>query len=451
MALAALAFLALAAMFASTAIIRNSLLGRIDAQLETGPIDTPIAEALMRRGDFCNAPQVIDAVIVVANQRGDIVRSCGQEKMPSLDLASLNLKVNETGRPFNASAGSKDFRMIARRLSEGGFVAFGLSLADTNRTIGRILFVQIGAVLLILVGLVLLARWLLRRGLAPLAEIALTADAITAGNRSRRVDIAAHPNDEAGRVGTALNSMLDELDRNFDAMSAAHDQTAKAELRVRQFVQDASHELKTPLTSITGYTELYRSGALPDDASVRDAIGRIDAESHRMTRLVNDMLRLAKLDTAPALVMAPHDVVEIARVAAQDSMVVDPGHPVRVESPAPSVSAMMDDQAIRQVFANILANTRQHTPPGTMTTIEVHRESASVRIVVANDGPGFDPDVLPELFERFVRADPSRRRTQSGAGLGLSIVRSIVTAHDGTITAANRAPRGAMFVITLPI
>lgn len=452
LALAALAVLALASTLVSTAVIRGALLGRIDDTLVNSPIRGELPAAVLVRSDPCEVPQVADALVVVAGPDGTVRLNCGSVEAPSIDFAAFGLESGGISDPFTIRAGSEQYRMIVREVSigGGGYIGFGLSLADTNATIRRVAGIQLAAVLLILGGFALVARWLLRRGLAPLGEIARTADAIAAGNRNERVDIAGHPRDEAGRVGSALNQMLDELDRNFEEVSAARDQTARAELRIRQFVQDASHELKTPLTSISGYTELYRRGALPTPEAVDDAMGRIDAESQRVTRLVHDMLRLARLDTEPQLVIGAHDIVPIVRAAAQDATVIDASWPVEVLAPDRPVIVAMDPEAIHQVLANVLANVRVHTPPGTRTTMTVDQRADDVLVAIADDGPGIPAAVLPEVFERFVRADPSRQRAKGGSGLGLAVVRSIVTAHGGTITAATREPHGAVFEVTLP-
>ncbi len=183
--------------------------------------------------------------------------------------------------------------------------------------------------------------------------------------------------------------------------------------RLRRFVADASHELSTPLTSIRGYAELFHRGLAdrPDDLAT--AMGRIEAESVRMSRLVDDLLLLAKLDSGRPLETQPVDVVAVVNDAAGDLRVVAPDWPVTVEVPD-NLLVLGDEDRLRQVVANLTSNAQRYTPPGTAITLRARADGDRGVIEVADQGPGLDEEQAAKVFERFYRVDaarcPRRRR-----------------------------------------
>jgi two-component system OmpR family sensor kinase len=224
---------------------------------------------------------------------------------------------------------------------------------------------------------------------------------------------------------------------------------AASESRLRRFVADAAHELRTPLTSLRGYAELYRSGALADEAGVRNAMGRIEAEGARMSHLVDDLLLLARMDQQRGLEMKPVDVVALANEAVADFRAVDPERPVTTALSG-SVTVLGDRIRLRQVLDNLLTNTRIHTPAGTAVRVEVAEVEDAVEIRVADEGPGIAPEDQERIFERFWRADPARARKTGGSGLGLAIVASLVEAHGGTVAVESEVGRGTTFTVKIP-
>jgi two-component system OmpR family sensor kinase len=295
-----------------------------------------------------------------------------------------------------------------------------------------------------------------RRALSPLAEMTSTAQRVSELPLDRgdvalaeRVDIEDERT-EVGRLGTAFNRMLGHV---ASALSARE----QSEREVRRFVADASHELRTPLASIRGYAELTRlhGGELPPD--VVHAIGRIESESVRMTELVEDLLLLARLDEGRALRRDPVDLSAIVRDTVGDAQVASPDHDWRVAIPDAPVIVTGDDARLRQVLANLLANARIHTPEGTNVVVRVGTVPAtadgvpaSARVTVTDDGPGIDPDVRSNLFERFARGDASRSRRAGSTGLGLAIVRAVVQAHRGTVDVRSE-PGQTVFTVELPL
>jgi two-component system OmpR family sensor kinase len=283
---------------------------------------------------------------------------------------------------------------------------------------------------------------LVRVGLHPLAEVEATADAIADGDLDRRVP-GENAKTEVGHLALAFNTMVGRIQDAF----AARDAT---EARLRRFVADASHELRTPVAAVSAYAELFDRGAnvRPDDLG-RVMTG-IRAETARMGDLVEDLLLLARLDEGRPLEQEPVELVTVAAQALDASTAVGPDWQMRIEAAQP-VEVMGDAVRLRQVFDNLLGNVRSHTPPGTHTDIRVSANGDDAVIEVADNGPGLSDEQAARVFERFYRVDASRSREFGGAGLGLAIVAAIVGAHGGTVNVHSdvRQP-GAVFVVRLP-
>lgn len=230
---------------------------------------------------------------------------------------------------------------------------------------------------------------------------------------------------------------------------------------MRAFVADASHELRTPLAAIRGYSELslrslsqngpHATTPQLQEATAQSQAGleRIQAASLRMTTLVEDLLLLARLDEGKELVYGAVDLSRTVIDAAADAQVAGPDHRWTIEVAEEPVVVAGDGARLHQVVANLLTNARVHTPAGTHVTVSVTADAGEAVVRVHDDGPGIDPAIADELFERFSRADTSRARQTGGTGLGLSIVKAIVTAHDGTITVASE-PGSTTFEVRLP-
>jgi two-component system, OmpR family, sensor kinase len=316
-----------------------------------------------------------------------------------------------------------------------------IPMRATDDNLERLLVVialVIGAVLALL-GVV---SWLVVRvGLLPLDRMGHTAGAIAGGDLSHRVE-STDPRTEVGRLGIALNAMLDRLERAFGEREASED-------RLRRFLADASHELRTPLASMRGYAELFRMGAAREPADVEKAMRRIEDEAARMGALVEDLLTLARLDEVAD---APHgrvDLASIVRDAVDDGRVTAPDREIRARIDGPAV-VLGDADQLRQVLGNLLRNALVHTPQGTEIDVSLDRRADEVTLEVRDHGPGLPPGDPAALFERFWRSEGGRERGKGGAGLGLAIVEAIVDAHGGQVEAANAAGGGASFVVRLP-
>ena len=233
-------------------------------------------------------------------------------------------------------------------------------------------------------------------------------------------------------------------------IQVADDARTAGEVRLRRFVADAAHELRTPLTSLRGYAELYRQGALSDDASVTNAMGRIESEGARMARLVDDLLLLARMDQDRGLERSPVDLGALVSDAVEDFRVVSPDRPVTL-TVEPGTTAAGDRLRLRQVVDNLLVNARTHTPAGTVVRVMVAHEGGEAVLTVADSGPGIAAEDQERIFERFWRADPARTRSRGGTGLGLAIVASLVEAHGGSIAIRSEVGAGAAFTVRLPL
>ena len=338
--------------------------------------------------------------------------------------------------------GSLEYRLLTRRASDGTITMVAAPLREVAATVDDLVrrLLLIGAIAL--VAATALSWWLIRRGLRPVDRMIDTASAIAAGDMSRRVP-DAEPDTELGRLGGALNEMLHQIEGALRARAASEE-------RLRRFVADAAHELRTPLTSLRGYAELYRQGALPDDASVANAMAQIEAEGGRMARLVEDLLLLARLDQQRGLELEAVDIGAVAKDAIAAFRAAQPGWPVTQEIER-SLVVRGDRLRLRQVLDNLLANVRMHTPANTPVEISVRREGDRVAVRVADRGPGVALEDREHIFDRFWRGGSPRLRSHGGTGLGLAIVASLVQAHEGTIEVESEPGEGATFTIRLPL
>jgi two-component system, OmpR family, sensor kinase len=332
-----------------------------------------------------------------------------------------------------------EYRAVAVAVPQGTmFVA--LSLNPTNDTLGSLRRVEIVASLVVLLIMGFLALWLVRRDLRPLREMAQTADAIASGDLGRRVPQET-PTTEVGRLGTALNEMLTQIESAFAEKSASEE-------RLRQFVADASHELRTPLTTIRGYAELLRRGGFSDQAGNRKALQRVEEEAIRMGGLVEDLLLLAELDRGRPLLAEPVGLHRICADVVDDSNAFDHEHTLTM-APGKEVMVVGDAERLTQVAHNLVRNALTHTPAGSSVRVSVRAEAGMGVLRVTDNGPGLDAAAAGRVFDRFYRGDPGR--SGPGTGLGLAIVRAIALALEGTADVERPGRAGATFRLRIPL
>jgi two-component system OmpR family sensor kinase len=247
------------------------------------------------------------------------------------------------------------------------------------------------------------------------------------------------PRSEVGRLGAALNGMLARIETGLHEREASQEQ-------MRRFFADASHELRTPLASLRANAELYQQGALRSTDEVDEVMDRIVLETRRMGRLVDDMLRLARLGQHPGRSAEPVDVTAVVAGCAERVRIADPERAWRVRIDR-GLGTVGDEELLRRAVDNLLMNVLVHTTGRTIGTITATSVCGRVAIEVSDDGPGVPPDKLPHIFERFYRAGSQGTR---GSGLGLAIAAEIAAAHGGTAEAARAFPRGLRVRLTLP-
>jgi two-component system OmpR family sensor kinase len=365
------------------------------------------------------------------------------ETLPPMPRIPVKIPLERLLTVGSVGSSGLHYRLYAQRDPEdSGITVIAVPLSDLEQTLHRLLLVEGLVIAGVLLALGLSAWFVVKVGLRPLDRIELTAGQIAAGDLSRRVSHATTKT-EVGRLGLALNAMLERLEQAFAARTASED-------RLRQFLSDASHELRTPLASIRGYAELFRMGATKDEAGTANAMRRIEQESARMGVLVEDLLILARLDEAPEREPTTVDVAALARDAVQDARATAPERTIELD--APSQALVRGDQLqLRQVFSNLLRNALVHTPAGTPVQVSVARAGDALRVIVRDHGAGISAETRERLFERFWRKEGGRERGRAGAGLGLAIVQGVVSAHHGTILAEDAPGGGAQFVLELPI
>src|SRR5271154_2904185 len=386
-----------------------------------------------------------------AIEAGYLTTAGGRAALTDAARAELGaLPVNRPPATINVD-GLGRYRVVAAFARRSGDVVItGLSMSDVDATMIRVLLI-FGVVTVIAVAAAIAAGIvIIRRALAPLRRVAQTAGevvdlALDRGEVAlpmRVLESDANPRTEVGQLGSALNRMLDPI-------AAALETRQASETRVRQFVADASHELRTPLAAIRGYTELtQRMG--DDREAVAHAMSRVASETQRITRLVEDLLLLARLDSAQPLQREQVDLSRLAVDAVSDAHVAGPDHQWELDLPEEPVIVLGDAARLHQVLTNLLANARVHTSPATVVTTRMESNGTHAALSVCDNGPGIPEQLQSEVFDRFARGDTSRSRKGGSTGLGLAIVSAVVKAHGGTIT-LDSAPGHADFTVRLQL
>ena len=440
--------------------LQSSLLGRIDEQLKNQSTVDTARTALLNfpvchgRGPGSGTNFDPGTITELIGSDGKIVAACGVQSFgapasnaaPVLPKSLPNAGTDSPASPFTVAGtgGVSQYRMTdwPENSFAGQFVVFAIPLTPVQSTLSQLLLLETVIGLGVLGATALLALLIIRIGLRPLQRMGGVAADIAAGDLTRRVEPAT-PKTEIGRLGLALNGMLSQIE-------AAFEERTESNTRLRRFIADASHELRTPLTSIRGYSEMLRRGAGESPADSELARRRIEEESVRMSTLVDDMLLIARLDQGRPLERKPVDLQAIAADAASDARAVAPLRQITLTAPGPVV-VEGDDLRIRQVVGNLVRNALVHTPQQTAIEIGVSTENGTGRMSVADHGPGLEPKEMARIFEPFYRADPSRSRDSGGAGLGLSIVSAVVSAHGGKVNVKETSGGGVTFEVDLPL
>ncbi|MFI2365689.1 ATP-binding protein [Promicromonospora sp. NPDC019610] len=493
---------------ATTTVVSNFLVQQVDDELHTAALD-PIGIIQSTSGQALPS----DYYVLIENESGkqtqlgnSAITRFGRPKLPTVTYEEA---VASGGEPFTAAGatgtgdtgeggtgddsgqrtGTESWRVITLGATypsgERATVYVALPLVGMDRTVSILTrtLIMSGLGIVLLGGL---TAWLLvERSLRSLRNVEHTAAQIAAGDLTLRVP-EAPAGTEMGSLAASLNAMLTQIERAFAAQEAS-------EVRMRQFVSDASHELRTPVATIRGYGELYRMGALDSSEKVDDTMFRIEDAARRMGTLVNDLLVLARLDEGRPVAREDVDLVALARDSAQDLHALDPTRDVTVvplardagpDDPAGQVPEKLvvegDGDRLRQVLTNLIGNVARHTPSGTPAEIalgvlpgspatpgatgaaqngekaapggDAPASGRSAVLEVRDHGPGLTEEQGRRIFERFYRADSSRtRESGGGSGLGMAIVAAIVGTHGGHVEVAQTPGGGLTVRLTLPL
>ncbi|HWF81860.1 MAG TPA: HAMP domain-containing sensor histidine kinase [Streptosporangiaceae bacterium] len=358
------------------------------------------------------------------------------------------------GRPVSRDLMSAhgDYLLSATREHGGDVLVTGLPLSSLQSQLRWLALTEVVVFGLALALATVAGTAWVRLSLRPLSRMTATATEVTrlplaSGEVElpHRVELA-DPRTEVGKLGQAFNAMLGHVESSLARRHAS-------EATLRGFAADASHELRTPLAAIRGYAQLASRRADDLPAEVRRALERVDAESARMSVLVDDLLLLARLDAGRPLERHQVDLSRLAIDATSDARAAAPDHRWLLDLPPEPVAIQGDEARLRQVLGNLVGNAAKHTPSGTTVTVSLTAgqkdQTRVATLSVTDDGPGIQPELRSRLFERFVRGDPSRSRSAGGTGLGLAIVEAVTTAHGGQVDMTSR-PGLTTFTVTLP-
>jgi heavy metal sensor kinase len=279
--------------------------------------------------------------------------------------------------------------------------------------------------------------WLVKRALSPVDQITASAERITSHSLSERLPIA-QTGDELERLSLALNRMIERLDTAFQ--------------HSRRFVADASHELRTPLTVLRGEIEsMLQESRL--DSVWREQLGSALEEVERLSNIVEGLFAISRLDAGEAAAeWKPFDLAALTSATADQMGLLAEDKNIELNCKATMSAWVEGDRArVKQVVVNLLDNAIKYSRPGGAITLKVESTDGKAVLEVADNGMGIPPEALSRVFDRFYRVDQARSREQGGAGLGLSIVKSICAAHQGTVTATSTPGRGSIFRVELPL
>jgi len=417
----------------------NQLFGSVPDSLPDVSALTPQhvwVVALARSGEVAARPQnpAVEAMELTSSQRLEMVKRSPGQPLTLRTADGIGLRVRVVQGP-----------LYLGRIPV--VVVVGLSTQDVDHTIGRLLTLELAIGAGAVVVAALATGYGVRLGLRPLYHVSETAQEVAAelspegAGLDRRVPVH-QPGTEVGTLAESMNTLLSAVETQFAAR-------LESENRMRQFLADASHELRTPLTSIRGYAELARMQRGLGDGE--DNLARIESEGTRMSRLVEDLLTLARSDQgAASIVRVPVSLDDVIDDVVASSRAAFPARRIDVSLPSPELAVLGDHDALVRVIRNLVTNAATYTRPDGPIGVRAYPEGSGATIQVLDSGPGLPPEEAAHVFERFWRADKARSRASGGSGLGLSIVASLVQAHGGTVRFDSSVETGSTVSVWLP-
>ena len=342
-----------------------------------------------------------------------------------------------------AATGSTAYLVVLNPIRNGtrtlGLAQLAIPTDDIDTTLRLDRAVAIVGSLTVLLLAVLLSPLIVARALVPLRQMAKSAGALARGDYKQRVPLPSS-NDEIGGLALAFNRMAAGIEQAFEIRR-------QSEERMRQFVADASHELRTPLTSIAGYIDVLGRRQSVDTELLQTSLRAMQQESSRMTRLVNDLLTLARFESGSAS-QRQRIHLDIWLNQTLDEINLKERGVAESRSLEPELVIDADPDALKQVIINLAQNALKYAPTARQRWSAAGSDGFVV-IRLEDDGPGIPREDLPHIFERFYRGAQARERSTAGSGLGLAIARSIVESHGGRIEAGSAPGGGASFTIRL--
>lgn len=374
-----------------------------------------------------------DVYVGVHRANGSLRTVLAPDTDPSLVPRLLGNERDAGAVTRTTSSGSTErVRLVEAFLDGQRYAVVAVSMAGVEAQSRRLAIALLLAWMVVAAVALLTAYWIDRLGLRPIAHLTAAAEHVTAtgGRAAVQVD-SGNPATEAGRLGTAFNAMVAT--------------TAAGQEQLRRFVADASHELRTPLTTLRGYSSLYAQGGLATEDQVADAMGRINAEATRMSRIVDDLLDLTALGDQSALQLAPVDLATVLDDLAADLRVRNPDRAVTVRRSGRTL-VLADSDRIRQALTALVANAVKYSDAGSPVEFVAEQRGGVVGVRVADRGRGIPASELPRVFDRFYRVAGAGPK---GSGLGLAVVAAIISAHNGRYGVESEPGKGSVFWIEL--
>jgi two-component system OmpR family sensor kinase len=440
--------------------LQSFLYNRLDQQLATLATGNQgsIRDCLEASAGRCNIPSSSGAGIHSPQRQWlavyDVTGKPVATVDPGPDLSPLllpqsdvNALISDPGQTHTYTTVDGSTVRVAARAVGGNIVATGLSTNDVTHTLNRLIWLEVAIGAFAVAVALGLTTWGVHLSLRPLNRVTRTAQEVTAelspegAGLDRRVP-EGDPQTEVGQLADSFNSLMGTVETQFAAR-------VESEERMRQFLADASHELRTPLTSIRGYAELSRMRRASGEAEHADTMARIESEGTRMSRLVDDLLMLARGDQGHEPQRELVDVDELVDDAVVGARAAYPQRRIDVTL-APSMQVIGDPDQLLRALRNLITNAAVHTDPNGPIRVTAYPEGSDVIVRVVDSGPGLPPEQAQHVFERFWRADTARSRARGGSGLGLAIVASIVNAHDGTVDFESTVAGGSTVTLRLP-
>ena len=433
-------------------LLARALFVRVDETLLAGVsiAATSLSNDLEEGQDYQDAARSTVAeqasseqMLMVFDQRGRLLAESGRD--PDLTVSLPPLATLSTAEPLLETVLERDgddrHRLAYRKVSippAEYIVAAGADLDPMDEELAflrRILAYMVPIAL----GLAALGGWfLVRKGLSPVVAMADRARRIGGENLSERLPVA-NPRDELGHLAETFNELLGRVEA--------------ALTQQRQFMADASHELRTPVTATRTAAAVALQQTHRDEAEYRETLRIVEEQAARLSRVVDDMFTLARADTGSYPIRTtPMYLDEVIDEVVRASRVVAGTKDVSIEATVvPSAAFTGDEELIRRMIVNLIDNAVRHTPAGRAVRVELDATAKGFAIAVKDQGPGIPADIRSQIFERFFRGDGARRwSAHDGAGLGLALARWIARAHGGDVVLARSSPSGSTFVITLP-